>query len=68
MKEFIIKWSVVLIVAAALYYVVAPKYDFKAFGGNVGVHAIARCNKITGHVDGLVYNVEHKRYEAWGKE
>lgn len=43
----IIKWSVILVIAAVLFYVVFPKYKFM---GPKGL-PLYRCNSVTGEVE-----------------
>lgn len=52
----LIKWSVIMCVAAALLYFVFPKYKFMGPNGC----ALYKCNTITGHV--LAYDFKNQTW------
>jgi len=51
----VIKWSLILIVAGVVFYVVYPKYHFQDGG-------VVRCNTLTGEVE--IWNAEAQTFQA----
>lgn len=56
MIKDILKWSVIICVAAILLYIIIPKYHFMGPNG----FAIYRCNTITGEV--LAWDIDGKKW------
>ncbi len=56
MIKDILKWSIILCVAALLLYIILPKYNFMGPNG----FALYRCNTITGEV--LAWDIDGKKW------
>ena len=58
----VIKWALILIIAGAVFYVVCPKYEFKAERV-----MYLRYNKITGQIDCWVPGGNWERFKKESK-
>jgi len=56
MIKDILKWSVVLFVAAVLLFLIIPKYQFMGPNG----FALYRCNTITGEV--MAWDIDSQKW------
>lgn len=55
MKDTLIKWTIIIIIAACALYLVYPKYSFH-FPTGPGTRILYKANKITGIVKVYIYS------------